>query len=96
MNKYFAIIFVALLSLIPFTSSAQGGMKSVGVSGGYNFKAESALAGVFFQYGCNSWLRLSPNFQMIFKKHDLSSFHINGNAHFVLPLNGSINQYAIG
>ena len=96
MKKYFAIIFVALLSLIPFTSSAQGGMKSVGVSGGYNFKAESALAGVFFQYGCNSWLRLSPNFQMIFKKHDLSSFHINGNAHFVLPLNGSINLYAIG
>ena len=96
MKKYFAIIFVALLSLIPFTSSAQGGMKSVGVSGGYNFKAESALAGVFFQYGCNSWLRLSPNFQMIFKKNDFSAFHINGNANFVLPLNGSINIYALG
>ena len=96
MKKYFAIIFVALLSLIPFTSSDQGGMKSVGVSGGYNFKAESALAGVFFQYGCNSWLRLSPNFQMIFKKNDFSAFHINGNANFVLPLNGSINIYALG
>ena len=96
MKKYFAIIFVALLSLIPFTSSAQGGMKSVGVSGGYNFKAESALAGVFFQYGCNKWLRLSPNFQMIFKKNDFSAFHINGNVHFVLPLNGSINIYALG
>ena len=96
MNKYFAAIIATLLSLIPLTSSAQGGTKSVGVFGGYNSEVESALAGVYFQYGWNKWLRLSPNFQMIFKKNDFSAFHINGNAHFVLPLNGSINIYALG
>ncbi|MGN1246205.1 MAG: outer membrane protein [Muribaculaceae bacterium] len=96
MNKYFLAIVVAILSLIPLTSSAQSGTKSVGVFGGFNSETESALAGVYFQYGCNNWLRLSPNFQMIFKKNDLSAFHINGNANFVLPLSGNFNLYALG
>lgn len=97
MKRYIAVIVIAVLALVPLMMHAdEGGKKSVGIFGGFNSEAESALAGVYFQYGCNNWLRLSPNVQMIFKKNDLSAFHINGNAHFVLPLDEILNIYAIG
>ena len=95
MKKIIAAIMMAIVALAPVTMKAQRGMKSVGVFGGFNSELETGLAGVYFQYGCNKWLRLSPNMQMLFKKHDMSAFHINGNAHFVLPLDKAINIYGI-
>ena len=96
MKKIIAAVIMAIVALVPTTMNAQRGEKSVGVFGGFNSETESGLAGVYFQYGCNSWLRLSPNMQVVFRKHNLGAFQINGNAHFVLPLGEAVNVYGIG
>ena len=96
MRKIFSILAVAILGMIPLTANAQRGEKSVGVVGGFNTEIESGLAGVYFQYQCNAWLRLTPNVQAIFRKNDVNAMHINGNAHFILPLTEDINIYALG
>lgn len=95
MRKLISIICVALLALIPLTASAGKGETSVGLLAGYNTKTSSGLAGIYLQYQCNPWLRLSPDAQTIFRNNDLSAFHINGNAHFLIPLQSNMNFYPI-
>ncbi|MGN1238539.1 MAG: outer membrane protein [Muribaculaceae bacterium] len=96
MKKYIAAIVLAIFSIMPLSLYADGGRRTVGLLGGYNGELESGLAGVYFQYRCNSWLRLTPDVQMLFKKNDRSAFHINGNAHFILPFGGKFKVYALG
>ena len=96
MRKIYVALFTALLCLLSLSAHAQRGEKSVGLLGGFNTESESGLAGVFFQYSCNSWLRLTPNIQAIFKKNDVSAMHINGNAHFILQLTDDLYCYALG
>lgn len=95
MRKLFFIISLALLSLLPTVASAKPGETSVGILAGYNSKTSSGLAGIYLQYQCNPWLRLSPDVQTLFKKNNLSAFHINGNAHFLIPVQSNMNFYPL-
>lgn len=94
-HKIYTILAVAMLALTPFFANAKKGETSVGLMTGYNTKTSSGLAGIYLQYQCNSWLRLAPDIQTLFRKNDLSSFHINGNAHYLIPIESTMNLYPL-
>lgn len=95
MKRKILYILVLCLTIIPSIANAQKGEKNLGVFSGYNTRTESAVAGIFFQYRFSSHFRLAPNLQFLIKNRDLSSFQINGNAHFPLKLDTKFNFYPL-
>lgn len=93
--KLVAIFVVLAMSVSSFNMQAEKGEKSVGLIAGYNTKTESGLAGIYFQYQCNSWLRLSPDVQTLFRKNNLSAFHINGNVHYIINIQSNMSLYPL-
>ncbi|MEF9923887.1 MAG: outer membrane beta-barrel protein [Muribaculaceae bacterium] len=93
--KKIILILIAIFTLIPSTTFAQRGERTMGLMGGYNTRNQSGIAGIYFQYRFSKYFRLAPDFQYAFQHHNLSSFEFNGNAHFPLKLTTQINFYPL-
>lgn len=63
-------------------AGAQSHEKLFSLSGGFNTRNTSGVAGVHFTYGLNSWLRISPSASYIFKHEGIDAFTINADCHF--------------
>lgn len=96
MKKILAtIILTFMLASLQFSAHAQHGEKAVGILAGYNSQNNSGIAGLYFQYRCNSWLRLSPDCQILIKHKDRSAFQFDGNAHFLINVFSKANIYPL-
>lgn len=73
-----------MISAIPF--SANAGEKTVGLRAGYNTRAESAIAGLFFQYRFSPHFGIAPNVDYYFRHNDTDALSINLNTHFPFSL----------
>lgn len=80
-----ALATFAAMSAVP----AYGADKTFGLRAGYNTRNESALAGLFFQYGFSEHFRLSPNVDYIFQHDDVDALSINCNVHMPFKLTQS-------
>src|SRR5574344_364443 len=96
MRNLLMVVFAALCSLEFFSAHASGyGEKTIGILAGYNTQNESGISGISFQYRFSSHLRISPNFQYIFKKNDISAYELNINMHAPFRLDTRVNIYPI-
>lgn len=96
-NKRLLISLIAIITMISssFCAFAQRGEKSLGIMGGYNTHAKSAVAGIFFQYRFNSWLRIAPDIEYIIQHNNVSSYTFNVDMHFPLLGNQRANVYPL-
>ena len=92
--KKFLVLFTILLAAT-MNIMAQKGEKTVGILAGYTTENQSGIAGLFFQYRCNSLLRLSPECMFAIKNDNRSAFLFNGNAHFLIKASEKANFYPL-
>lgn len=78
-------LIAALALVITCVPVLNAGERTVGLTGGYNTRNESAVAGVFFRYQMSNLFRISPDVTYIFENHDIDGLSININVH--MPLN---------
>ncbi|MCD8387786.1 MAG: porin family protein [Bacteroidales bacterium] len=76
---------IAVLAL-PSRAAAQKGEAVFGVQTGYTSTNESAIAGLFFQYGLTENLRIAPELGCVFRHKDLDAFTADINVQFPLRL----------
>lgn len=95
MKHILLLIIVSTITLTGFTQNIYKGEHTVGVLAGYNSRTESAIAGAYFQYRFNKYLRISPDFQYAFSNNGYSSYEINGNFHVPFALGVKANIYPL-
>ncbi len=69
-----------------FSASAQKGESVFGVQTGYTSTNNSAIAGLFYQYGLSNTLRISPELGFVVRHEDYDAFTADVNMHFPLRL----------
>lgn len=80
--KHIICILILAAIIMPQAGRAANHEKLFGLSGGYVTRNESAIASVWFTYGLNNYLRLSPNATYVFKHNGVDAFVINADCHF--------------
>ncbi len=88
-------IAVGLLITAAPAIFASGHEKIFALSGGFNTKNTSGVAGVHFTYGLNSFLRISPSASYIFKHDGIDAFTINADCQFAFRTSQSITIYPL-
>lgn len=78
---------IVLAIAMPCNAHAQKGEKTFGVQTGYISKNESAIAGLFFQYGLTDHLRIAPEMGCVLRHKDLDAFTMDLNLHVPVLLN---------
>ncbi len=84
-----AVLVVALAAVFCSPMTANAGEKTFGVKVGYAGRNESAVAGLFFQYGFSEHFRLAPEAECIFKSKDRDAFVFNVDGHFPFQFTGT-------
>lgn len=94
-QKLILLLLAVTFSLTALAENRYKGEHTVGVLAGYNTRTESAVAGAYFQYRFNKYLRIAPDFQYAFAHNGLSSYEINGNLHVPFALCSRANIYPL-
>lgn len=86
--KLLLIVLAAIVSTESSDLLAAGGQhsKTLGVLGGYDTRNKSGEAGIFFQYGINSWLRVAPDISYVTRRKGVDALSLNLNMHFPLHI----------
>lgn len=83
------ILALALVMASALTASAQKGESVFGVQTGYTSTNNSAIGGLFYQYGLSNRLRISPELGFIVRHQGSDAFTADVNFHFPLRLDQS-------
>lgn len=81
-KKILTLIIIAGSAL---TASAQKGESTFGVQTGYTSTNNSAIVGLFYQYGLSDVVRISPELGFVVRHQGHDAFTADVNVHF--PLN---------
>ena len=81
-KKILALIVIAASAL---AASAQKGESAFGVQTGYTSTNNSAIVGLFYQYGLSNVVRISPELGFVVRHQNYDAFTADVNVHF--PLN---------
>ncbi len=87
-----AVAMIWAVASAPQTAMAQRGESTFGVQAGYTTVNESAVAGLFFQYGLTDGLRIAPQAGCVFRHQGLDAFQADVNLHFPLRFTPSTAQ----
>lgn len=87
-----AIIAVAFIAIAALGASAQKGESCFGLQTGFTSNNRSAIAGLFYQYGLSSHLRIAPEMGCVFRHHDKDAFTVDLNCHVPLAITSSNAQ----
>lgn len=80
------ILALALVVAGALTASAQKGESVFGVQTGYTSTNNSAIGGLFYQYGLSNSLRISPELGFVVRHQGYDAFTGDVNLHFPLRL----------
>lgn len=89
LRRVIAMAIAAFALMLPLSAAAQKGEACFGVQTGYISTNNSALGGLFFQYGFSDHFRLSPEVGYVFRHQDLDAFTVDLNAHVPLMIKQS-------
>lgn len=81
-----ALIAAVFALSLPQHAAAQKGEPCFGVQTGYISTNNSAIGGLFFQYGLSNHFRLSPEVGFVFRHHNVDAFTVDINTHYPLML----------
>lgn len=84
-----ALIAAILALSIPQIAAAQKGEPCFGVQTGYISTNNSAIGGLFFQYGFSNHFRISPEVGCVFRHQNVDAFTFDINTHYPLMLTRS-------
>ena len=79
------LVAVAFL-LIAFCSQAQKGESCFGIQTGYTSTNNSAIAGLFYQYGFSNHFRVAGEAGCVFRHEDEDAFTLDLNFHFPMRI----------
>ncbi|MCM1028952.1 MAG: porin family protein [Pseudoflavonifractor sp.] len=94
-------LIIIMMIAMSLPAAAEGnsvrGQKSMGLYGGYSTRAESGVAGLYFNYRFSQCFRLSPSADYTFRNRGEDAFNINLDAQVPLALDvaGRINFYPL-
>lgn len=89
------IFAISTMMILSFGAFAQRGEKSLGFLGGFNTRTECAVAGIYFQYRFNSWLRIAPDVEFLIQRNNVSSYTFNVDMQFPLLGTQRANIYPL-
>lgn len=88
LRKIFALIALSIVFMLPQRALAQKGQPCFGVETGYISTNNSAIAGLFFQYGFSNHFRVSPEVGCVLRHHNVDAFTVDLNTHYPLTIKG--------
>lgn len=89
MRRALALIIAALAFMLPQQAAAQKGQPCFGVQTGYISTNNSAIAGLFFQYGFSDHFRLAPEVGCVFRHNNVDAFTVDLNTHYPITFRKS-------
>lgn len=90
------LLAVALILIGTAGARAQKGESCFGIQTGYTSTNNSAIAGIFYQYGFSNHLRVAPEIGCVFRHHDKDAFTADLNFHVPLRVaEGSAELYPL-
>ncbi|MGM9758627.1 MAG: outer membrane beta-barrel protein [Parabacteroides sp.] len=87
------VLWMGLFSMA--SAQTREGDSSVGLGIGYAFDSEQAAISLDYRYSLTNALRINPELTYLVKKHGLSAWLIDVNAHYLVPLSGSFGFYPL-
>lgn len=90
-------IFICILACttIICAQNVYRGQKSIGIQAGYSSRAESGVAGIFFQYRFSKIFRIAPSIDYTFRHNDVDGYSLNLDTHYPIELAQIVNFYPI-
>lgn len=74
------------MAVAAITASAQKGESTFGIQTGYTSTNNSAIGGLFYQYGLSNTVRISPELGFVVRHQTYDAFTADLNVHFPLQL----------
>ena len=94
MKKVLLAILLTTLSLGVYAQTGQG-EKSLVFQAGYQSEPGRLMLGVAGRYNILDNIRLAPDAMFMFPKNKVTGLDINVNAHYVFPVEGTVNIFPL-